>query len=169
MPFSSPHGKKLIAEWLKSHDGNFEIAMDYGAGAGNYGKLLSEHAPKARRIGVEIFWPYIEKYELKKIYNEIILSDARSVAPPVGSLSIFGDILEHMPKIDAVNLIEQAVRNSKFIIACVPVGEYKQGACYGNEYEAHVAMWSYEELCDLFKNFAVRQNFGDVAVFINHA
>jgi hypothetical protein len=167
MPFSSPNGKKLIAEWVQAHSEKLTSMLDIGAGAGFYARLFRKYAPKAYRIGLEIYGPYIKKFQLEKKYHELIFGNVLDLALPPAHCIILGDVLEHMERRDAERLIDKIKNKYLYIIVSVPVGEYIQGEMYGNKFEAHLTTWSYDELCQLFKNFAVKQNFGDVAVFIN--
>lgn len=166
MPVSMKQGKNLITGWLTQHAAKISSVVDFGAGAGWYGKTIREIAPSANLIAVEIWEPYIKKYELEKIYNEVIVADALSVRFDFFDLAIFGDVLEHMTKEKARALIEQTREKATYIIVSIPHGSMPQGPVFGNEFESHVSTWEWEELCELFKDFEIKEKFLQIAVFI---
>ena len=79
MPISSPEGK----DWTRSkiRDLAPESLLDVGAGAGTYAKLLADDRP-ARLTALEVFEPYVEKYALRELYDEVLLGDARTPRCP---------------------------------------------------------------------------------------
>jgi len=167
MPVSLNQGKDLIEAWLTKHLGEYFSMADFGAGAGWYGKKVKEVAPFVHCTAVEAFEPYVEKYNLRKIYDQVIVGDIRDVVFEQQDLMIFGDVLEHLPKKYVRPLITNSLAISKFIIVSIPVGPMPQGPVFGNSYEEHLGTWSWAELCDVFKDFEIIERYKDIGVFIN--
>ncbi len=146
MPVSSPENKEIAKRWIEAIDAQ-NIVVDIGAGVGTYKTLLE--STKARWIGIEIFAPYITEYNLKDIYEDVICSDARYMDfALLGEIDlvIAGDVIEHMPRNDAIGLLDRLKAVSKNIIISVPIIESHQGTVNGNEYETHHYQWDYDEM-----------------------
>lgn len=115
-----------------------KTAVDVGAGNGNIGKMIKGIDENCHIIGVEIFGPYIEQFKIYEIYDRIIIDDIKNVINTLsGDLIIFGDVLEHMNKEEAMNIISVAVKNFKHIIINAPCGFMSQEEVNENKYEIH--------------------------------
>jgi len=158
MPKSSGQGKDQIINWVNQFS-EMKNILDIGCGVGTYPKLLKEHCPitqNAKWWGIEVWTPYIDKYNLNSLYDNIINIDARKVdwnEFPNLDLVIFGDILEHMEKEQSQELVTKALGKSKTVIISIPVKHSPQGAWGGNPFEIHVKdNWTHEEVLDSFPN-----------------
>jgi hypothetical protein len=140
--------------------------VDFGCGAGYYGWLFKKLKPACRREAVEVFLPYAVKYGLSAIYHKIYVEDASKMALPSADIAVCGDIIEHMTKDVATDFIKRIDAKYRHVIVSIPFGSYPQGASHGNEFERHLSEFSLIELCVLFENFKIKQNFGNIAVFI---
>lgn len=143
MPGSEKLGKKEIKKYFLENINKDKIILDIGAGSGGYKKLLKEYS----MIGVEVFAPYIERYKLREIYEEIIEADARFVKEENGlvifnekahkiDVVILGDVLEHMLPLEARNMLNILEKCASEIFVIVPY-LYKQKRCFGNDFEIH--------------------------------
>lgn len=124
-------------------------AVDAGAGSGSYGKMIRECLDKCEIIGIEVWKPYIDGYNLNKIYDEVIEGDISKLIKDeriFGDLIIFGDVLEHLPKED-IKIVRQASKKFKFILINSPIGFQPQHT--GNPYETHLCGISKEDFLDL--------------------
>jgi hypothetical protein len=138
MPTSYPIFKDSVRNWfLENVPFNTRI-MDVGAGCGTYSQLLRGYGYKMDAI--EIWEPYIEKYDLKSKYDKVWNWDFINM--PVGAYDdydffIMGDILEHL-SVDEGQWILSFLRlkGKKFIVA-VPY-QMEQGEHEGNMYETHL-------------------------------
>jgi hypothetical protein len=166
MPFSSHYGKNLICEWLAKSRIDIVSMIDFGAGAGYYGKIFKFYIPWARREAVEVFEPYIVKYELSLIYSKIYTQNASKMALPDADIAVCGDVIEHMTKDVATDFIKRIEAKYRHVIVSIPFGSYPQGASHGNEFESHLSEWSFDELCEIFKNFKIKEKYRNIAVFI---
>ena len=124
--------------------------LDVGPGAGQWFDLLAPWYPDAYWCAVEIFEPYVERYQLRKKYNSVYVADIRELAKalPHQDLAIFGDVLEHLPKHDACEVI--VALDFRFLLLSVPLGYCPQEPTEENPYEEHVASWEAHEILSLF-------------------
>ena len=165
MPTSSQYGKPYTIAMLTAlHKARpFATVLDMGCGEGFYRHRLAPCLPGARWIGVEVWEPYIREFELASHYDKIIQSDARDVdfaQLKTVDLVIFGDMLEHMPKEDAVLLVQRALAASAMVLISIPVVEYPQEEIHGNPYERHVK--------DDWNHYEVMSSFAGVSAFMIH-
>ena len=144
MPVSSTEGKDWTVDRIRAH-GPASI-LDVGVGAGVYEQLLRPVLPGARFVGVEIFEPYLEQFNLRDRYDEVLLADVMDLNPlPTADAVILGDVLEHLEHPDALVLwrrAREAARSAVFL--SLPIVEYPQGEVGGNAHEAHLHTWSHE-------------------------
>lgn len=149
MPWSSNVGKNRIQRWMQgiaNNEGRLTV-LDVGAGAGAYATLLWPVDPRPVIDAVEVFEPYVNRFQLKERYRHVFVADARDFllsaeAQKAYDVIILGDVLEHMSTEDATRLWEDARKAAKIaVIASVPLGEYPQGEEEGNVYEAHLSTW----------------------------
>lgn len=116
-----------------------KFVVDVGAGMGYYGNLIRTEFPDCHTIGVEAFGPYVTKYSLTRIYTVLINNDIRNVIKMLrGDLIIFGDVLEHMKKEDALYVLDAAVKNFKYVLINGPKYFEVQHAVNDNKYEMHI-------------------------------
>jgi SAM-dependent methyltransferase len=168
MPNSSTLGKNTIKEWFDKQTDITRI-LDVGCGVGTYPRLLGD---KYYWIGIEVWEPYIEKYNLKSLYKEIIVGDVQDIALPDVDCAILGDVVEHFTKVDGLFLLTKIRDKYKHVIVSIPIGEYEQGAIEGNPHEEHKSIWYFDDLLSLLNPSVSKINFFDdgsnraVGVFI---
>jgi hypothetical protein len=145
MPYSSDEGKHVIHNWLTGI--NPRAVLDIGAGAGTYGRMVRAICPQAAVDAVEIFEPYVSRFDLSHVYDAVIIGDVRdvnttSLFPREYDVIIMGDVLEHMTAWEAEKVwctLLPLARHA--VIVSIPVVEYPQGPSEGNVHEAHVSTW----------------------------
>lgn len=124
--------------------------IDVGPGEGTYSILARHLRLDARWIGVEIHQPYIERYHLDQKYDEVIVGNAFHLDweqwPARPFTVLLGDVIEHLPYDQAVDLIHCFLRNASEIMVSVPIVESIQGEVDGNCHEAHLYQWTFEEM-----------------------
>jgi len=97
--------------------------IDVGVGDGFYGKLVKYCFPKTFVLAVEKRIDYILNWKLDEIYDEVVCDDIVNVIDKLeGDLIIFGDVLEHLEKIDAVRVLSEAVKRFNYVLINSPVG-----------------------------------------------
>ena len=136
--------------------------LDVGCGFGLWGflsRLYLDVFPGRRckdewtvRIeGVEVFPKYVMPHQ-KFLYDAIHTGKIEDMVDRLGNfdLYIFGDVLEHLAKETAVNVLETACRNAnKGVLINIPLGEgWLREASSENEYEAHLSVWGLEDFLE---------------------
>ena len=155
MPTSDAEGKDWSLARFKRHQPR--TVLDIGPGEGTYAKLFRPHGPDVPGVwwtAVEIHKPYVAKYKLRstktrKAYDEIHVEDIRESADHLlhRDLVIAGDVLEHMPREDAVALLQRAeAAGAWHILVSLPIVESEQGEVEGNPHEAHVHQWDADDM-----------------------
>ncbi|MBX9633728.1 MAG: class I SAM-dependent methyltransferase [Magnetospirillum sp.] len=165
MPCSAQYGKLYTSLMLRKlgEAGIIGTVVDGGCGSGTYKKLLGPHFPNATWIGIEAWQPYVAQFELERQYDRIVVSDLREVAfdrlGPV-DLAIFGDVLEHMTKAEAVEVVARARAVASYVLISIPVVDYPQDPVNDNPFEAHVK--------DDWDHYEVMHTFPGITAFFVH-
>jgi len=160
MPTSIAEGKDWSLERFKRHQP--KTVTDVGPGEGTYAKLFRPHEPDEPGVWwtcIVIHRPFVNKYKLKstksrKMYDEIHVMDARDAPGHLfhRDLVSCGDVLEHMPREDAVALLQRIVDGpddapgAHHILVSVPIVESIQGEVDGNPHEAHLHQWDPDDM-----------------------
>lgn len=151
MPFSDSEHKKDMVEWVKQFEPRFIV--DVGVGCGTYSDLMRDKL-KQHWIGIEVWAPYVTRYNLEKKYDHLVIGDIRFLdlqrIDSKPDLVIIGDCLEHLVTEDAIQVIKRLQSWSKNIIISLPIGDCPQGAWEGNAFERHLSTWSHEQVRHLF-------------------
>lgn len=151
---SLPQGKDTIVRWIKRLPNRPEKVLDVGAGCGTYYDLLKEQiypdVPEPWIDGIEVWPKYIEEFDLRNKYRTLYDMDARAFNFGRDyDLVIFGDILEHMKREDAIKLVNKAKEHCSFYIVSIPVSYCPQGEEHGNPYQKHIRENYNDEIVDL--------------------
>lgn len=148
MPTSDAEGKDWSLARFKKHLPN--TVCDIGPGEGTYARLFRPMHHGVWWTAIEIHKPYLAKYKLKNTktrtdgYDEIHVEDARESEDHLfhRDLVICGDVLEHMPREDAVALLQRIEAAGAWnILVSLPIVESVQGEVDGNPHEEHVHQW----------------------------
>ena len=119
-------------------------ALDIGAGAGKYGRLLRERCPKCSTTAIEVHAPYIAEFGLPAIYAEVKCMDGSQLMETAidctYELVIFGDVLEHFSKSRGVDILHFFIYRSKYALVLYPT-EYVQNTVARSRSEAHISVW----------------------------
>lgn len=134
---------------------NPDKILDVGVGFGRWGILCREFLDVwngriyesewlTKIYGIEIFEKNISKYHYY-FYNQIFNMDAHKFIKDTSEnydLIILGDVLEHFEKNIAIEVLNESIRKSKFVLLNIPLGKYwKQDELYDNKYEKHLSFW----------------------------
>lgn len=152
MPGSSPEGKPQALGFVA--DLPIRTVLDVGPGMGlwpRHFKAANVH-PGARWDAIEVWAPYVGRYNLESYYERIFIADAAEIVPsllhPSYDLAIFGDVIEHMEKARAIEMVYRLPW--RWALISVPIIEYPQGECEGNPYEAHRHTWDAIQAIEAF-------------------
>lgn len=160
MGTSHPETKPwVIDRIMRSH---VHMVLDVGAGAGEWERHLRAAGFEGRVDAVEVWHPYVSQFRLWQRYDTVFEQDARDLDPAVFAnygCVIFGDVLEHMTKDEAVALWA-AAGTARHAAIAIPIIHYCQGALNGNPHEEHVKDdWSHAEVLASFPGIAESQEF----------
>jgi SAM-dependent methyltransferase len=142
--------------------------LDLGCGDGS--AIASLNLPKNFEItGVDIFKPYLELADKKKIYKRLIRKDVRKISVRRKyDIVILNHVLEHMTKREGKNLLKKLEKIAKKrIILALPIGNLPQEEYDNNPYQKHKAAWSVEEMKVLgyeVRAQGLKKLFGDESV-----
>jgi len=162
MPVSSEKGKELIYNWF-SEQNDIKTIVDLGCGSGTYPKLLGKGYVWK---GVEIFAPYVAKFKLNELYDELIIGDIQHVNLPKGDCCIAGDVLEHIEKEGATRTFHKIDRQFKHVVVSMPINSRSQCTANNNQYERHISVWSWEDMVEMMGHFKIKENYRTMGIFI---
>lgn len=154
MPTSASDGRGWVYDRIARTTA--PVIIDAGAGEGTHSILARHLRLDARWVAVEIHHPYVERFMLEQKYDSVAVADVRVMAEllaaqgcPNGYVVLFGDVLEHLPREDAVRVLEYHLEHAAEIYVSVPIVYSPQGECFGNPHEEHLHHWHFEEMLDL--------------------
>lgn len=147
MPTSAREGRDFFTEGLKYR--NVESVVDFGPGEGTYSILGRHLTPNwTTWTAVEIFAPYVERYDLDQKYDTVIVGDLQSYPTEPYSIGIFGDVLEHLSEEAAIFALERHAELASHLSVSVPINPAPQGPSHGNGAEAHLHDWTFDAMYD---------------------
>lgn len=153
MPTSLTNGKAWTARIFNSiaYYTKIDRVLDIGPGMGTYTYL--KH-PGQHWACVEAWGEYVEKFSLASKYDHVVVADARYVDfNKLGKFDVclLGDVLEHMTKGEALDLVETLLMHSRVLIVSMPIVHFPQDSVEGNFFERHIKDdWSHEEVMETF-------------------
>ncbi|MBS5800264.1 MAG: hypothetical protein KID02_10995 [Clostridiales bacterium] len=133
--------------------------LDVGVGFGRWGitsrEFLEIWAGKVKKEdwkteihGIEAFKENIEYYHYY-FYDKILNMDAKDYLLGCKrnyDLIIYGDVLEHFEKEDAIQLLDKSLKIAKYVLINIPIGSsWEQDELYDNPYEKHKSEWQVED------------------------
>lgn len=170
MPTSKAWGKPWLDALYEGlwRRGEVRSVVDVGTGRGTFAMRLRDRHPGVRWVGIEAWAPYVDEYDLHSKYDELVVGDAMAIDfASLGDLDVafFGDVLEHLPKRDALTLLARVQGVARFAFVSIPIHYLPQDAVGGNPYEEHRKPdWSHSEALASFRGVcaAYREGFSGV-------
>jgi len=177
------HLSVMVGEIITANPGTI---LDVGIGFGKWGFLAREFLethhdrvfPNEWQLkidGVEIFKEYVEKLPwVKEVYNHVYVGNIVDLVDEIPSydLIIAGDVIEHIGKRTAVDVLNKLLLKAKkkFLLS-IPLGNWLGNKVVANNpYESHKSIWTANELINLHirpaKTYAYKGIRGDVGVFV---
>ena len=163
MAFSSSEGKLVFKDFLihMAKPLGFTRFLDIGAGAGLYCDIIREvFGEDATVHAIEAYKEYIFKFGLLWKYDLVLCDDIRNKEVESYDLIIMGDVLEHLPRQDAVEIVNKLRQKCKFLWVALPVKVdrpwstgYNQHPCEWEEnpWNQHLHEWTGDEIVQKFK------------------
>lgn len=158
MPVSHHEGK----DWLEQRYAEIRpsTVVDLGAGEGIY-SMRFRPLYRSYWTAIEGFEPYVSRFDLASKYDRIHVADIRSAAFEPADLYVAGDVLEHLERPEALDVINRLQAVASHVFVSVPIVEICQGAVNGNPLEEHKHHWSFEDMhevldhCDSFRGSVI--------------
>ena len=150
MPRSHPEGRDWTVDRIAAT--TTPIVFDVGCGEGTYSDLARGWRADAIWIGVEVWEPYVDQFDLWRKYDVVVTKDLRElILPQAPFVLLAGDVIEHMPRFDAVDFLQHAKdRGAQHIMVSVPIIDYPQHH-HDNPFEDHLDQWSFADMWDVLK------------------
>jgi hypothetical protein len=121
--------------------------LDIGPGSGKYNYIARQIATAEKfachLTAVEIDGSYVEQYQLRALYNTVIIDNAVNLInePRIRSdLVLIGDCLEHIRKSEGTDLLNFLIYRVGYICIVYPEA-YVQDDWEGHATEAHISTW----------------------------
>lgn len=127
-----------VQEWVRNrYDAKTSTILDVGAGWGKYRDLLPEFTMDA----CEVWPPYIAEEDLLSRYRIVFVGNICDVIEYDSwnytyDVVILGDVLEHLPRLDAQIMLRRLLECTREVLIIVPF-LYVQDEVGGNPYERH--------------------------------
>jgi len=152
-------GKKIdtvkidLVDWLEQNTKDCCIVVEFGSMF--FEKLGQVHQNVKKKIGIEIFKPYIDNakfHDCVKIQGD--MRDFSSLVPKrFRDCAMFIDSIEHIEKKDAVKLLKKVQKSFDKIILMTPDGFAPQDEDFmdlgAEKYQTHRSQWSEQDLVEL--------------------
>jgi hypothetical protein len=145
--------------------------LDAGIGFGLWGHLLRQYLDvwegritrdqwRVRIDGIEIDERRIQVHS-RYLYDEVFVGDIRERVPDLGrqrgyDVILFGDVLEHLPKADAVRVLREAVvLANKRVIVRVPLGDgwRREGRTPPDHHRSRWAVGDFAEMLAIVRRY----------------
>ncbi|MGP4114655.1 class I SAM-dependent methyltransferase [Streptomyces sp. 4N509B] len=152
---SHHEGRDWVADRLKAACPT--LVIDVGPGEGIYSMLMRPLTPSARWECVEVWGPYVARFNLKEKYDAVHVADVRGFDFPPGAVVLLGDVVEHLPEPDGRRLLTELRARADHLMVSVPIVTLHQGTVHGNPHEAHLTHWTWEAMdevmggCDSYR------------------
>lgn len=154
MGISSKQGKAETYNWVETHKEKINSILDIGVGSGTYFDLLSP-IKQFHWTGVEAWQDYITEFKIEEKYNTIHNCDILEYPwTTTYDLVIAGDVLEHISKQSAIELVEMILAHTSTLIISIPIVYMPQDEINNNPYEIHVKDdWSHNEVIETWGQY----------------
>jgi glycosyltransferase involved in cell wall biosynthesis len=136
MPNSYTVFKPEIRQWFIENVPTSKRVLDVGPGQGTYSELLRELG--YRMDAVEVWAPYVDRFDLRDKYDNVYIANILEFNWKDYDFIILGDVLEHLEKEDAQELMKQVQFYGKQCLVAIPYTMEQDGEEYGNTYETHL-------------------------------
>ena len=170
MPQSDPYNIPWILQLIDII--RPQSVLDIGIGNGSYGLLIRQNLDIAKgRLkkdqwitkidGIEVFenyknplWDYF--------YDSISIGNVLGMKELIAhyDLILLCDVIEHFTKEEGLQLLDQLLEKTNYLIISTPKKNYPQGEVLGNIYETHLSNWDIHDFMNYpNKTITVNQCF----------
>ena len=153
-------GTEEVRQWVIKETRGYESGLEFGCGYGAY----TRHILCPVKAGIDAFEPYITEARTMPENEgvEFICGDMRRFeryATRDYALALFVDSLEHLTKTDAFDLIDKCKQSFSKIALFLPIGDFTQDPCDGNEMQRHLSIWDENDLEAMQLSFWIKTDF----------
>lgn len=153
-------GTYAVSSWVQKETWGYMSGLEFGCGVGVYTREMTCKV----RAGIDGFAPYIDEARSTPENEgiEFILGDFRrfeSIVQQEYQLAMFIDSLEHLTKEDATYLVDRCKQRFDKIVLFVPIGDFSQEPCEGNELQRHLSVWDETDLEEMQMRFWIKSDF----------
>lgn len=152
MPFSLPAFDDLITAHLRRL--NPARVLDVGAGAGKHGKLVRAAIQPAALEAVEPTQSYVSQFQLVEIYDLVhcmsVQDFVRLHSRNNYNLVIIGDVLEHLFRSEAIDILDCLLYRADWLLALWPTNMPQNDEYENNQYEIHKSNFKLNDLAAAF-------------------
>lgn len=147
MPESDPLVRETALRRINTR-GVPAAVLDIGTGHGFYARTCKELRPDTRVFGLEIWPAYLSPHYLY-VYETVFVADMlrfdyRLLDGAGIGLVILADVLEHVERAEAIDLVSRLKTLFPWMLVTLPVLDCPQDEVDGNPYEAHRHQWDIE-------------------------
>lgn len=106
--------------------------------------LMADETFSTKLTGIELDLSYVEKFDLRKYYDELVIGPAIDLLKNVYrrfDLVIIGDCIEHMRKSEGVDLLNFLIYRSAYIMVIYPEAFRQDDWDGAHIQEAHISTW----------------------------
>jgi SAM-dependent methyltransferase len=136
MPGNWGYLKEQTYSFFTSNYSKDKSVLDLGCGHGFYKKLLGEYFTGPWHA-VEIWKPYIDKYKLEELYDQVFNENLLDFEFEYYDIIIMGDVLEHLSRSDGANIIKKLKDKCEELFVVVPYN-LPQETVNDNVFETHL-------------------------------
>jgi hypothetical protein len=141
---------------------NPSTVLDVGAGAGKMGYLCREAVKHSRIDCIEPTESYIDTYKLNTIYNKVYNTSIQDFATKHCQnrydLVIFGDILEHLFRSEAIDCLDFILYRTNWAMIVWPTN-LPQDDWGDNTYEIHKSNFKLNDIASKFDVLYYKKKF----------
>lgn len=130
---SHPRNQGVILDLVRMIDP--ASVVDIGCGGGTYARLVRDTLPECAMVGIEAYADNANP--LWALYDEVLVSDARTIDLPPADLYLLVDVIEHMSRVDGF-MLGASIPGP--VIVCTP--RHWPQAADENPYTEHVSEWT---------------------------
>ena len=166
-----------LQDWILTETRGCETVVEFGAGS--FRRLEGVHPSVKRRVGIEISQVYIDasldmKNTLKikgdmREFERLLPIASRDPLGSVYDCAMFIDSLEHLTKIDGIDIMAKVMLFFKKVILMIPEGIHPQTTDVSghgqHEYQTHRSTWFEKDIRAMgFEDVIVDEEFHKGAI-----
>jgi SAM-dependent methyltransferase len=139
----------MLDAFLRQVPNEVTSALDIGCGRGIVGALLKIYREPQKTVGIDAFEPYLDFCRRVGMYTQLIKWDLKVLPLPFDKgefdISVALEVIEHIPKLDGLHLLDELERVSRRVIVSTPNHYFVQSPYDGNIHQRHLSRWTIQD------------------------